>query len=255
MKKAEREGRKQKKKDPAKDGFHQPFTALKTLKAEMERAEKEGPPAPMPRRPPTRPPPAAPKSEDEALSFHRLMSGVVPLDREKSRIPKSQSAVPRSPAAEQAARRASAKTARDAEDAAVHEHLRSLVEGRTRFEVQDDGRRVEGRRVDVPPDLLRKLRRGVVAIDGRLDLHGHGAKAARDVLEAFLKEKRAQGERCVLVVHGKGEHSPNGVSVLRGEIAAWLSQSAASEHVAAFATATDADGGEGAVYVLLRSKA
>jgi DNA-nicking Smr family endonuclease len=53
-------------------------------------------------------------------------------------------------------------------------------------------------------------------------------------------------------VHGKGEHSPRGHAVLRGEIAAWLSQSAASEHVAAFATATDDDGGEGAVYVLLR---
>ena len=48
---------------------------------------------------------------------------------------------------------------------------------------------------------------------------------------------RSRGERCVLVIHGKGEHSPQGAGVLRGEIAAWLSQSAASEHVAAFATA------------------
>jgi DNA-nicking Smr family endonuclease len=40
--------------------------------------------------------------------------------------------------------------------------------------------------------------------------------------------------------------------VLRGEISAWLSQGAASEHVAAFATARAADGGEGALYLLLR---
>jgi DNA-nicking Smr family endonuclease len=63
---------------------------------------------------------------------------------------------------------------------------------------------------------------------------------------------RARGERCVLVIHGKGEHSAGGVPVLRGEIAAWLSQGTSSEHVAAFTTASEADGGEGAVYVLLR---
>jgi DNA-nicking Smr family endonuclease len=40
--------------------------------------------------------------------------------------------------------------------------------------------------------------------------------------------------------------------VLRGEIAAWLSQGRAREHVAAFATARKDDGGEGAVYVALR---
>jgi DNA-nicking Smr family endonuclease len=62
----------------------------------------------------------------------------------------------------------------------------------------------------------------------------------------------ARGERCVLVIHGKGEHSPGRQAVLRGEIAAWLSQGTSSQHVAAFATSGASDGGEGAVYVLLR---
>jgi DNA-nicking Smr family endonuclease len=89
-------------------------------------------------------------------------------------------------------------------------------------------------------------------IDARLDLHGMGMDAARFRLESFLRTTRARGERCVLVIHGKGEHSPGGVGLLRGEIAAWLSQRASSEHVAAFATARREDGGEGAMYVLLR---
>jgi DNA-nicking Smr family endonuclease len=63
---------------------------------------------------------------------------------------------------------------------------------------------------------------------------------------------RARGERCVLVIHGKGEHSPQGMGVLRGEIAAWLSQGPSSQHVAAFVSARAQDGGDGAVYVLLR---
>jgi DNA-nicking Smr family endonuclease len=63
---------------------------------------------------------------------------------------------------------------------------------------------------------------------------------------------RERNERMVLVIHGKGAHSPLGLPVLRGEVSAWLSQSTASEHVAAFATASQNDGGTGAVYVLLR---
>ena len=93
----------------------------------------------------------------------------------------------------------------------------------------------------------------MLPIDGRLDLHGFGAEAARERLLEFLRTQRARGERCLLIIHGKGEHStvPNN-GVLRGEIAAWLSQGRAREHVAAFATARDDDGGEGAVYVALR---
>jgi DNA-nicking Smr family endonuclease len=136
------------------------------------------------------------------------------------------------------------------ESEAVRDHLRTLVDGR--FEVSDDGTRVEGRRVDVGPDVLRKLRRGQMPIDARLDLHGMTMPEARAQLELFLRTMRARGERCVLVIHGKGEHSPYGSGILRGEISAWLSQGGPSEQVAAFATAQDSDGGVGAVYVLIR---
>jgi DNA-nicking Smr family endonuclease len=100
--------------------------------------------------------------------------------------------------------------------------------------------------------VVRKLRRGLLPIDARLDLHGMNVGEARRELESFLRAMRARGERCVLVIHGKGEHSPGGLGVLRGEISAWLSQGPASVHVACFATARAGDGGEGALYVLLR---
>ncbi len=233
-----------------KKGAPGPFEALRALKEELakkEAAKKEparakAPPPPAPKRTPEEP-------EDEALLLHRLFAGVEPLDRSKGRMPKQR--VEPSAAVERQAKRGADAAQRDAE--AVHEHLRSLVEGRTRFEVNDDGRRVEGRRVDMPMDaLLRRLRRGMLLIDGRLDLHGMSARDARGHLELFLRTMRARGERCVLVIHGKGEHSAGGVPVLLGEIAAWLSQGTSSEHVAAFTTASEADGGEGAVYVLIR---
>jgi DNA-nicking Smr family endonuclease len=217
-----------------------PFESLRKLRNELSESPAKKPKNAPPKRTPDERP------QDDALDFHRLFSGVTPLDKSPSRI--SRVRVERSEAAELAAR---AQQAAQADAQAVHARLRELVETGGRFEVADDGRRVEGRRVDVPHDLLRRLRRGILTIDGRLDLHGMGVKEARAQLELFLRTMRARGERCVLVIHGKGEHSPQGVGVLRGEIAAWLSQGPSSQHVAAFVSAREHDGGEGAVYVLL----
>jgi DNA-nicking Smr family endonuclease len=188
--------------------------------------------------------------EEERLSFHRMMSGVTPLDSPKGRV--SPKDAPRTTELGPRARAEQAKRDAQAEAEAVHAHLRALVQGDKQFETHDDGRRVEGRRIDVPQTMLRKLRHGAFPVDARVDLHGLDAATARGAVETFLREKRVAGERCVLVVHGKGDHSPRGHGVLRLEIAGWLAEGAASEHVAAFATAANEDGGEGAVYVLLR---
>jgi DNA-nicking Smr family endonuclease len=231
-----------------------PFDALRALKDELSsREEKPPPPKPARVAAPERPPGAA--VDDEAFLFHRLFAGVTPLDRSRGRVPKERGE--RSDASTGGARRVAEKAAErvavDQADAdTVHDRLRTLVEGGARFEVADDGRRVEGRRVDLPLEALRRLRRGLLPIDARLDLHGLRVEEARVQVEHFLRTMRARGERCLLVIHGKGEHSPHGAGVLRGEMAAWMSQGASSHHIAAFVTARETDGGEGAVYVLLR---
>jgi DNA-nicking Smr family endonuclease len=255
-----KKGRGTKKKGPPG-----PFEALRALKEELEKREKAastpakkgstGLPAPAPRTAPReRPRETGPTaaSDDDALVMHRLFAGVQPLPQSPGRLPRQALDRPAVRDGRPDPRPKQAADAARAEAEAVHEHLRTLVEGKARFEVEDDGVRVEGRRLDLPLDALRRLRRGLLPIDGRVDLHGMGAQEARTHVELFLRTMRSRGERCVLVIHGKGEHSPQGTGVLRGEIAAWLSQSAASEHVAAFATAKGSDGGEGAVYVLLR---
>jgi DNA-nicking Smr family endonuclease len=229
-----------------KKGAAGPFDGLKPLRDALqhkEAAEK------APKRASATPKPSHAEPEDESLVFHRLFAGVAPLSRARGRIPRER--LDPSPAVAASQGKRVAERAQ-AEADAVHQHLRTLVEGRARFEVVDDGRRVEGRRVDVAMEVVRKLRRGSLPIDSRLDLHGMTVPEARGQLELFLRTMRARGERYVLVIHGKGEHSPSGTGVLRGEISAWLSQGASSEHVAAFATAHDRDGGEGAVYILIR---
>jgi DNA-nicking Smr family endonuclease len=236
-----------------KKGKGGPFEVLGAMKAELEKreaaAQKPGhKPAPPAAARPRSPAAATREPEDENLLFHRLFAGVTPLDRAPGRVPLQ--ATERSPAAEKAAARGA--EAAEAEAEAVREHLRALVEDRARFEVSDDGVHAEGRRIDLPVATLRRLRRGSIAIDARIDLHGMVLAEGRAHLDLFVRTMRTRGERCVLVIHGKGNHSPGGVGVLRGEIAAWLSQGPSSEHVAAFATARDEDGGEGAMYVLLR---
>ena len=148
-----------------------PFEALRPLKDELAKKAEGAKPLPHKRAEAPAPPVAsraAAPAEDEAMLFHRLFAGVAPLGRAPGRIPREP--IERSPKVEGMARHGAADVRADA--AAVHEHLRSLVEGRARFEVSDDGQRVEGRRVDLPVEALRQLRRGRLPIDARIDLHG-----------------------------------------------------------------------------------
>jgi len=100
------------------------------------------------------------------------------------------------------------------------------------------------------PDVVRKLREGHWSLQGHLDLHGLRTDEAREALGRFVRESQRQGLRCVRVVHGKGLGSPGRTPVLKGRVLRWLVQ---KQEVAAFAQARPADGGAGALLVLLRA--
>lgn len=96
-----------------------------------------------------------------------------------------------------------------------------------------------------------RLRRGQHPIDGRIDLHGMTQAAAARALDAFLAESQAAGRRCVLVITGKGTTSEGG-GVLRREVPRWLNRAPNRARVLGFDYALPRDGGQGALYVLLR---
>lgn len=108
------------------------------------------------------------------------------------------------------------------------------------------------RRPDIGPDVVRKLRRGGWVIQAQIDLHGLKRDEAREQLAAFLRESARQGLRCVRVVHGKGNGSPGREPVLKQRVHSWLVQKAS---VLAFTQARAAEGGNGALVVLLQPKA
>ncbi len=106
------------------------------------------------------------------------------------------------------------------------------------------------RRPELGPDVLRKLRRGVWALQGQIDLHGLRTEEAREALGRFLRDAQMREWRCVRVVHGKGLGSPGKIPVIKDKVKRWLVQ---SDRVLAFVQARGDDGGAGALIVLLQS--
>ncbi|MDO9199606.1 Smr/MutS family protein [Rhodoferax sp.] len=104
------------------------------------------------------------------------------------------------------------------------------------------------RRPGIGPDVTRKLRRGDWSIQRQLDLHGLRRDEAREHLSFFIRDAFKQGIRCVRVVHGKGLGSPGKAPVLKSRVHSWLVQ---KQEVLAFVQAKPADGGAGALVVLL----
>jgi DNA-nicking Smr family endonuclease len=105
------------------------------------------------------------------------------------------------------------------------------------------------RRSGIGIDVVRKLRRGVWVMQAEIDLHGLRRDQARERIDGFLRDAARDGLRCVRVVHGKGLGSPGREPVLKAKVKSWLVQ---RSEVLAFTHARPADGGHGALLVLLR---
>ena len=98
-----------------------------------------------------------------------------------------------------------------------------------------------------------RVRKGRMAIDGRIDLHGMTQAAAHTALNGFIQHSFRKGRRVVLVITGKGNIGQGG-GVLRAEVPNWLNQEPVREKVLAFFPAQPKDGGAGALYVLLKRR-
>lgn len=105
------------------------------------------------------------------------------------------------------------------------------------------------RRPGLGLDVTRKLREGHWSIQKHIDLHGLRTDEAREALGRFIREAHQLGLRCVRVVHGKGLGSPGRAPVLKGRVQRWLVQ---KKEVLAFVQARPAEGGAGALVVLLK---
>lgn len=108
----------------------------------------------------------------------------------------------------------------------------------------------EGELQPLAGNRLRQVKRGIVSVSHQLDLHGLTRDEALEALPRFLRSAQKKGQKAVLVITGKGNHSPE-EPVLHQAVASWL-RDAGREIVLEFAPAPRDMGGNGAYVVFLR---
>jgi DNA-nicking Smr family endonuclease len=131
------------------------------------------------------------------------------------------------------------------EEAFLEEIVRLKLDTKFADSIPDDGelQALSGNR-------LRQVRRGIVAVDHQIDLHGLTREEALGALPRFLSSARKKGQKAVLVITGKGYHSSE-EPVLHQAVASWL-RDAGRALVLEFAPAPREMGGSGAYVVFLR---
>jgi len=108
---------------------------------------------------------------------------------------------------------------------------------------------LEFKRAGVQNGVFRKLKQGKYAMDARLDLHRLTVEQAREQVFGFIREAHAYDLRNVLIVTGRGNHSSSPEAVLKSYVNKWLPE---FDEVQAYCSAIPAQGGTGAVYVMLK---
>ena len=104
------------------------------------------------------------------------------------------------------------------------------------------------RRDTLPAPVFQRLKRGRFSAQDELDLHGATVAQAESMLRLFIAEAHAHEFGCVRIIHGKGRRDDGGMPVLKNLVDRMLRQRA---DILAFHSAPAAQGGTGAVLVLL----
>jgi len=101
----------------------------------------------------------------------------------------------------------------------------------------------------------RRLRRGLIAPERSIDLHGHTLASAYAALEAALAQAVADEVRLLLVITGRPPRAgSDGRGRIRAAIGDWLAGSSQAGRIAAVRSAHPRHGGAGALYLILRRR-
>ena len=95
----------------------------------------------------------------------------------------------------------------------------------------------------------RRMKRGQVPIEDRLDLHGLSQEQAQKKVKAFIGSAVHKNFRHVLIITGKGR---DGHGILREKVPEWLKDAPLCYHLNAISYAQPKDGGTGALYIRLK---
>lgn len=113
------------------------------------------------------------------------------------------------------------------------------------------GRRPNPHLHPIEKPVRRKIAKGRLALEARIDLHGLLQSEAHDLLQAFLFRAHSRGLRHVLVITGKGSSSGSD-GALKRAVPQWLAKPDFRWLVSGYEQAARGHGGEGALYVRLK---
>ena len=171
--------------------------------------------------------------EDKAL-FHSMMQAVKPLAHTKKLVVKTAPSLRTSP-----------RKATPIEKPTTNYNLSSYY-----HEVVNADSILTYCKQSIPRKRLGHLKSGQIPWQARLDLHGLRPDDAREMLCHFIEQQCHIGNRCLIIIHGKGGLHGE-APVLKNLVNHWLKQ---LQQVLAFHSALPRDGGGGALYVLLQRK-
>jgi DNA-nicking Smr family endonuclease len=106
---------------------------------------------------------------------------------------------------------------------------------------------VLGRRRTAHSSIIAALEDPKLEVEAECDLHGHTAREAEREVHRFVRKSQQTGKRWVLIIVGKGLHSPGGTGTLKDHMVDTLSKRAPSRFILAFRTAPRHLGGTGAL--------
>ena len=114
----------------------------------------------------------------------------------------------------------------------------------------DDIREHKGSEADSDPPPPKPRADGV---EEKVDLHGLTVEQATSELALALKAHGRRGGQ-ILIIVGKGHHSPDGIGILRNAIPEWL-DGVGRKWVAQWQWAPRKDGGDGAIVARIKQSA
>ena len=112
---------------------------------------------------------------------------------------------------------------------------------------------------DLEKNLLKKIYRGKIKIERKLDLHGFSLLESEDKVNDFIKSCYEKDFKLVLIITGKGqrltvEDGWKGTGKLKENLPIWLRNPSNSKRIVWFDTAPKNKGGDGAFVVYLKRK-
>ncbi len=132
--------------------------------------------------------------------------------------------------------------------------------GETAYSPPSTADRLRADPVNMDSKAFTRLKRGKLAPEARIDLHGMTLDQAHPTLIRFILTSQTRGLRLVLVITGKGSREdpydpmPRRRGVLKTQVPQWLRMAPVAQAVLQVTPAHQRHGGDGAYYVYLRRR-